>query len=283
MTVSNIQLMKKEGRTPRNMMASALSILLCLATVCPMVLSEILQRSTIVDVHSMNKAAMYIEIAVETAVTILVTYLECILIGTIVLGIKASRHVPSYDRDYMIILGCQTRSDGTLTNLLRSRADRALEFASAQKDAGGSDIVFVPSGGQGPDEPVSEAGAIRNYLASNGVGDARILVEDRSTNTYENMKNSMDIILSVSETADPKIAFSTTNYHVFRAGLIASELGMDAEGVGSPTKRYFWINAFIREFVATLFSERKSHLKTLVILLVIMIVMIAAVYVSNNV
>ena len=283
MTVSNIQLMKKEGRTSRNMLASALSILLCLATVFPMALSEILQRSNIVDIHSMNKAAMYVEIAVETAATILVTYLECILIGTIVLGVKAARHVPSYDRDYMIILGCQTRSDGTLTNLLQSRADRALDFASAQKDAGGSDIVFVPSGGQGPDEPVSEAGAIRNYLASNGVGDARILVEDRSTNTYENMKNSMDIIRSVSETADPKIAFSTTNYHVFRAGLIASELGMDAEGVGSPTKRYFWINAFIREFVATLFSERKSHLKTLVILLVIMIVMIAAVYVSNNV
>ena len=283
MTISNIRLMKKEGRTPHNMLASCLSILLCLATVFPTVLSDILQRSKIPGVHSLNSPVPYIETAVETGVTILVAYLECILIGTIVFGIKAARHVPPYDRDYMVILGCQTRSDGTPTPLLGARIDRALEFAAEQKKASGHDLVFIPSGGQGPDEPVSEACSIRNYLISMGVSNDRIIEEDMSTNTRENMKNSMDLINTLSDTRAPKIAFSTTNYHVFRAGLIASELGMDAEGVGSPTKRYFWVNAFIREFVATLFSERKSHIRTLIILFVIMLVMLFAVYVSNNV
>ena len=124
---------------------------------------------------------------------------------------------------------------------------------------------------------------MRNYLISHGVSSDRILEEDRSANTYENMKNSLDLINARPGTSRHKIAFSTTNYHVFRAGLIASELGMDAEGVGSPTKRYFWINAFIREFIATLFSERKSHIKSIVIFFIIMLVMIAATYVSNNV
>ncbi len=283
MTVSNIRLMKKEGRTPRNLLASFLSILLCLATVFPSVLSYILQRSSIVNVHSLNSPAPYIETAVETIVTILVTYLECILIGTIVFAVKAARHAPSYDKDYMIILGCQLRSDGTPTPLLSARVDRAMEFAAEQEKATGRSLVFVPSGGQGPDESMSEARSMRNYLISHGVSSDRILEEDRSTNTYENMKNSLDLINARSGTSRHRIAFSTTNYHVFRAGLIASELGMDAEGVGSPTKRYFWINAFIREFIATLFSERKSHIKSIVIFFIIMLVMIAATYVSNNV
>ena len=54
--------------------------------------------------------------------------------------------------------------------------------------------------------------------------------------------------------------FSTTNYHVFRSGVIANDEGIDCEGIGSTTKWYFYTNAIIREFVANLVNQRKQHL-----------------------
>ena len=72
-------------------------------------------------------------------------YLECILLATVILAVKAARHVPPFDREYVLILGSQINRDGTLTKLLQGRADRALEFAEMQRQAGGPDPVFVPS------------------------------------------------------------------------------------------------------------------------------------------
>ena len=217
----------------------------------------------------------------------IVAYLECILLGAVVFGIRAAKHIPSFDKDYILILGSQIRPDGTLTPLLRSIADKAIEFADMQKKGSGKDIVFVPSGGKGGDEVMSEADAIGNYLREKGCPEEQILIENQSLNTYENIRNSMELIREDfavrSEEAgarEPKAAFSTTNYHVFRAGLIASELGYNMEGIGSPTKRYFWVNAFIREFIATLVSERKRHLKVIIVVLIGMVAMIGINYLS---
>jgi uncharacterized SAM-binding protein YcdF (DUF218 family) len=260
--VSSISLMRREVRTWRNMLGVILGVGLCLLTLVPGALGEYLQWSPnpILDVHNERGAGLYIEIVTEGVISMLVSYLECILIGTIVFSVMAARRIPAYDKDYMLIHGCQIKDDGTLTPLLRSRADRALEFARAQKEKTGRDLTFVPSGGQGPDEVMSEAESIKNYLVSVGVPEERILIEDRSANTRENIANSMALIASHAGTADVKAAFSTTNYHVFRAGMIAETQGYCLEGIGSPTKRYFWINAFVREFIATLVSERRKHI-----------------------
>jgi uncharacterized SAM-binding protein YcdF (DUF218 family) len=281
-TVSNIELMRKEGRNWRNMLGCILGILLCLSTLFPAVLGEVLQRSTVVDVHNENGSALYIEMAVEHTILVAISYLECILLGTIILSVKAAKKVPAFDKDHILILGCQIRKDGTLTNLLKGRADRAVEFARMQKEAVGKDLTFVPSGGKGDDEVIPEAEAIRNYLLSVGIDEDRIMVENRSANTYENMRNSMELIRESVGEAEPKIAFSTTNYHVFRAGIIASQQGILAEGIGSGTRSYFWINAFIREFAATVYSERKTHIRVIAVLILLVLAMIGTVYVSNN-
>ena len=112
----------------------------------------------------------------------------------------------------------------------------------------------MPSGGKGADEPVSEAEAMRRYLLEQGIPEERILVEDRSRDTFENMKFSKEIIWAV----DPrgKVAFSTTNYLVFRGGLYARRVKMRAVGMGAKTKWYFWPNAAVREFVGLL-TEHK--------------------------
>ena len=234
------------------------------------------------DVHNEQGAGLYIETFTEGVISMFVTYLECILNGTVIFGFKAARHIPAFDKDYILIHGCQLMDDGTLTPLLRSRADRALEFARMQKENTGKDIFFIPSVGQGADEVMSEADAIKNYLLSVGVPEERILTEDKSANTYENIANSMKLIEEHADGKAVQTAFSTTNYHVFRAGLIAEQQGAHFEGIGSPTKRYFWINAFVREFIATLVSERKKHILvitavTLMIVLAVIIKYLSAV------
>ena len=279
-TISSIQLMRKEGRTWRNMLGFFLGLLLCVCTLFPTLLGNYLQQAAFVDVHKESSIALYIELAVENGVFILVAYLECILLGTILLAYRAARRTPAYDKDYIVIHGCQIREDGKLTKLLQGRADKAVEFARKQQEAGGKAPVFIPSGGKGSDEIVSEAEAIRNYLVEEGIPEERILMEDRSVSTYENLKFSQELIRMHSEDPEPKIAFATTNYHVFRSGVLATQQGLRAEGLGSRTKRYFWINAFVREFIATVFAERKIHLAVLSVVLLIMFAMLAMQYLS---
>jgi uncharacterized SAM-binding protein YcdF (DUF218 family) len=169
--------------------------------------------------------------------------------------VKAARRIPSFDRDYIIIHGSQIRKDGTLTKLLQGRADRAIEFAKLQKEATGKDIIFVPSGGKGSDEVISEAEAIRNYLLANAIPAGQILTEDQSVSTEENLRNSAALIRQRSG-EEAKVAFATTNYHVFRSGLCARRVKMRALGLGAKTKWYFWPNAWVREFVGLLTEHR---------------------------
>ena len=151
-----------------------------------------------------------------------------------------------------------------------------------QKEASGKDIVFVPSGGKGADEVISEAESIRNYLLSKGVPEDKILMEDRSSNTEENMRNSAALVREASRQAEPKTAFATTNYHVFRSGILAERYGLHTEGIGSKTRSYFWVNAFVREFIATVYSERKKHLLVIAAMLAVTLVMIGMVYLSKT-
>ena len=181
-------------------------------------------------------------------------YFECMLIGAIVADAIAARYEPEPDKDFLIILGCGIRKDGTPTPLLRGRIDRALAFAKKQKELTGKDLIFVASGGQGPDEPIPESTAIKRYLMECGVPDERIVEEDRSTDTAENMRFSKELIRALDPNG--KVAFATTNYHVFRGGLCARRVKMRAQGMGARTKWYFWPNASVREFVGLLTEHR---------------------------
>lgn len=279
--LSNFQLMRREGRNWRNMLGMLLGVLVCLGTLLPHALGEFLQRTTIVDVHNERGAALYIEMIAENAVLVTVTYLECILLSTILLSVRAAKHIPAFDKDYIIIHGCQLRADGTPTPLLRGRADRAMEFARMQREATGKEPIYIPSGGRGGDEVISEAESIRNYLLASGVPAEQILMEDRSESTEENMRFSAALIRASSRLAEPKVAFATTNYHVFRSGILAEQAGLRAEGVGSKTRSYFWLNAFVREFIATLYAERKWHLLVIAVMLAVTLAMIGVVYLSN--
>ena len=197
-------------------------------------------------------------------------YFECMILGTMVASSVAARYEPKKDKDFIIVLGCAIRKDGTPTPLLRGRLDRALAFANRQEAETGKAPVFVLSGGQGADECVSEAECMRRWLAEQGVPEDRMILEDRSTDTAENMAFSKKLILERVRPAkeppvgywptldDPeaRIAFSTTNYHVFRSGLKARRNKLRALGMGCESKWYFWPNAAVREFVGLITQHR---------------------------
>ncbi len=276
-TIFNIQLIRKEGKSPKNLLGLFLGLFICILTILPTISYSFILKTQIINIFDLRGIGTYIYTFIETDIYLIVTYLECILIGTIIIGIKAARKKVSYDKDYMIILGCKIREDGTLTPLLKGRVDKALEFRNNQLKETKKDLIFIPSGGKGNDEIISEAEAIKNYLKENGIKEKNIILENKSKNTYENIKFSNKLI----KKEKANICFSTTNYHVLRAGLIATNQSLKIEGIGSKTKSYFWINAFIREFIGTLYSEKKSHIITIIIINLILIFMILITYIAN--
>lgn len=192
-------------------------------------------------------------------VTIICFY-ECVLAGTALIGYAAAKHIPTYDKDYIIILGCSISKEGGLLPLLKGRTNKAIRFAWDQEIATGNKVMYVPSGGQGSNEIISEGSAIELYLLSHGAESDEVYPEKASANTYENMLFSKRIIDSLNPNA--KIAFATTNYHVLRSGILARHAGFDAEGIASKTKWYFWPNGFVREFFGILAINKKAHVVT---------------------
>ena len=243
--VSNLALLRHEGRRLVNVLGIVLSVLLLAGAAGLFWFDFAVSGSrTEVMIHDLITnffAAIYL-------------YFECMLIGTIVADAIAASYEPEKNKDFLIVLGCGLKPDGTPTPLLRGRLDRALAFYEAQKAETGKPLTFVTSGGRGSDETVSESAAMRQYLMAHGVPAERLIEEDRSTNTFENMQFSKEKIWEIDPGA--KIAFSTTNYHVFRSGLFARRVKMRAVGMGAKTKWYFWPNAAVREFVGLLTKHR---------------------------
>ena len=258
MAVSNLALLRHERFRIRNLLGLLVGVLL--------MAGEAVGWLLFTRDFSGSELEGRIQDTLQNTYATVFIYFQCMLTGAVVCGIKAARHKPAPDKDFIIIHGCWFRPDGTLPPLLRGRADRALAFWQGQKEKTGKEARFVPSGGQGSNEPTSEAEAIRQYLLSRGVEDRLILPEDRSVNTYENLAFSGKIIRE----ADPegKVVFSTSSYHVFRSGLWARQAGLAAEGIGSRTKWWFWPNAFMRETAGLLLKRWKQELLFLVLLIV---------------
>lgn len=243
--ISNLSLIRHEGLRGVNILGIVLSVLM-LASEAFLFFVDFYASGSQVEV-------MIHDIFVNTFAAIYL-YFECMLIGTIVANIIVVRYEPDPDKDFIIILGCGIRKDGTPSPLLRGRIDRAFRFAETQKAQTGKEPIFIVSGGQGKDEVVPESTAMKRYLLELGVPEERIVEEDQSHDTLENMRFSKEKIQAI----DPNgtVAFVTTNYHVFRGGLCARRVKMRALGMGAKTKWYFWPNASVREFVGLLTEHR---------------------------
>lgn len=134
------------------------------------------------------------------------------LMGVVSMGMHQT---PPEDLDYLIVLGARVEENGP-SRALRRRITAALQYLEDNPDT-----VIIASGGQGADEPISEAQCIRDELVKNGISETQILMEDRSTSTLENLRFSEKLI----EDSDASVGIVTNNYHVYRATWLAKQLG----------------------------------------------------------
>ncbi|MGI6742661.1 MAG: YdcF family protein [Eubacteriales bacterium] len=120
----------------------------------------------------------------------------------------------------IVVLGCRTREEpGTM---LRKRLDAAYELLLRYPES-----AAVLCGGQGPNEPLSEAQSMYNYLYRRDVPPSRLYMEDKSTNTVENFKNALEIIDSADELRGRRMIVVSSGLHLLRAGYILKSLGVE--------------------------------------------------------
>ena len=270
--IANIVLIKKEGKKITNILGIFIGILAIIGLFGNQLLYKL--NSNLIR----GELFLLIKSTTDVFFNSILVYFYSILLATIYCNIKVSSSIPKFDMDYVIILGCKVRKDGSLTPLLKGRVDKAIEFSKMQKEATGKKIVFIPSGGKGHDEPLSEAEAMRNYLLNEGISKKNIIIENKSKNTLENLKNSYDII---KKRKMGKICFSTTNYHVFRSYITANKCNIECSGMGSKTKWYFRTNALIREFIADIVKDKKKHIIILIIIFLSALLLILFGYFYN--
>ena len=264
--ITNIVLIKKEGFSPRRSLGIVLGGLALLGLGGSQLVYYVITKLLL------GTEKQFIKYTLDICINATLSYFYTIIIATLYCNVKAARHNPTYDKDFVIILGSKINKDGSLPPLLKGRVDRAIDFGNKQYEMTKKKIVYVPSGGKGKDEIMAEAEAIKKYLMERGVKEKQILIEDKSRSTIENMKFSKDKIDNAKK--DAKISFATTNYHVFRSGVIAYNQGIDCEGMGSKTKWYFYTNALIREFVANLVQERKKHIAIILMINISLFILI---------
>ena len=169
------------------------------------------------------------------------------MIAAVITGIpiaKAASAAPEACR-YVIVLGAGI--NGSVPSLsLRNRLDAAYAYLTANPDT-----ICIVSGGQGPGEDLTEALCMFNDLTAKGIAPERIWMEDKSTSTRENIAFSLDLIEEKTGQRPQKAGILSSEYHIFRAGLVARSQNLEAIGIPAKTS---WvslrINYFLREIVA---------------------------------
>lgn len=147
--------------------------------------------------------------------------------------------------DYIVVHGCAL--SGTRPSpVLMTRLDCAFTLWERQGRRGS----IVVCGGKDADEPTTEASAMRAYLRDRGVPAKRLIEEDRSTSTRENLRYAKELMDRASGGSAYRVALVTSEFHVFRCVCEAERLGLAVDGVGAPSKGDSWLRAIGREFGA---------------------------------
>lgn len=143
--------------------------------------------------------------------------------------------------DYVIVLGAQVKGE-VPSKALTLRLDAASEYLKENPES-----KAVLSGGRGPGEDITEAEAMRRYLTAGGIEANRLILEDKSTSTQENLKYSAQLIGSKED----KVGIVTNNFHVFRAIQLGKKQGYtNLSGIAAASDPRFQIHYLVREFFA---------------------------------
>ena len=157
-------------------------------------------------------------------------------------GFKTDNDKP----DYIMVLGAGLR--GTkISSSLEERLKSALEFNEEYPD-----VPIIVSGGQGKGEDISEATAMKSYLLNNGIDEDLIIMEDKSTSTYENFLYTYELLKKIDGAEHPKITVISNSFHMYRAKYLGEKIGFQCYGYPAKTLKSSGIIFYVREVFAVI-------------------------------
>ncbi len=139
----------------------------------------------------------------------------------------------------VMVLGSKVHDDGNVSKSLKRRLDVAYAYLTENQTAN-----VVLTGGKGHDEPISEALAQKNYLINLGIDEKRMIIEDKSTTTRENMKFALPLVF------DKTIIIATQDFHMYRSLKLAKDTGYKAFALPAKTDKLPFVACFFRELLA---------------------------------
>lgn len=166
------------------------------------------------------------------------------LVCAVIMGVHSESR-PEGKVDALIVLGGGVKGD-VATITVKTRLDTALPYLKENPGC-----IVVVSGGQGPEETTSEAKVMAAYLKRSGIEETRIILEDQSTSTRENLIFSREKLDAFFQNKPYRVAVVTNDFHIYRAELTAKSAGFaEAQGMASPSPLYLQPNNYLRETVA---------------------------------
>lgn len=249
--VEGIRVIRHEGIKPANLLSVLFSVLLCIYLAVWPAIGNL----------GKNTSGTMLYIIISFSAVYVLSLLAMYSLSAIVnlFHLKKKRNA-----DYIVVLGAGIIGD-KVTPLLAARIEKGIELLRYNPNA-----VLIMSGGQGSGEDIPESKAMAAYAVEKGVDAEKIIMEQKSVSTQENLQFSKELM----NKQKPKIIIVTTAYHVFRALILAKQQGIRCVGFGSKTKWYFTLNAFIREFIGYLRVTWKKHALVIGIVVVIEILTI---------
>ena len=255
--INGFILLKKEGFSKANLLSPIMGIVILLFFVFMWIRAGFVTTDYN---HWINVPVVFI---IYTYIIFGFAFVGFMMYSCVYLWLPKKQHY-----DFIIIHGAGLLDGERVTPLLKRRIDKAVQAFQQSKNP---HIRLIASGGQGSDEKISEAQAMYNYLVEHtDVPKEAIILEEKSTTTYENLLFSKEIGEQLIE--NPRFLFVTNDYHVFRTSTYARQIGMQGDGLGCSTASYYIPSAFIREYVAMCVKMKKLFIgfELLYVLLVIL-------------
>ncbi len=194
------------------------------------------------------------DLTVSVAIAVVLSgYISFLLVSYVLYAFIYARITGLRRADFVVILGSGLNGD-RVPPLLAGRLERGLRAYQTLARRRKNNPFVIVSGGMGSDERISEAEAMARYLIERGLPEDHVVREDRSRTTEENLAFSRQIM----ERSRPgyRCIIVTSNYHVFRAAIIARRVGVNGQVTGARTAGYYWPSAMLREFAAVFLSYK---------------------------
>ena len=183
-------------------------------------------------------------------VGIVLSTLCFLLVESLILSSFSASGTPNLD--YIVVLGAQVKRSGPALTL-KYRLDTAYDYLTENPDT-----ICIVSGGQGHNEPWSEARGMKDYLLSKGIDESRIIMEDQSTNTTQNILYSSEFMDIENDT----IGIVTNNFHMFRGLQLAKKQNyVNVCGIAAPSRTFYLPNNMLREFCGIIKDVITGHMK----------------------